>query len=60
MSRLSNRVNKLEQSQGRGCFCLLYTNAWSDEQLAAEVERLKQTYASVMTFLVSEDDLAAC
>ena len=60
MSRLTNRVNKLEQSLGQGTHFLLYTNAWSDEQLAAEVERLKQTYASVMTFLVDENDLAAC
>ena len=58
MSRLSNRVDELERSQGRGTHCLLYTDAWSEEQLAAEVARLKQTYASVMTFLVDEDDLA--
>ncbi len=56
--RLTNRVDKLEQSQGRGCHCLLYTDAWSKELLEAEVTRLKQTYSSVLPILVDEADLA--
>lgn len=58
MKQLETRVGKLEESQGKGCFCLLYTDAWTDEQLAAEVARLKRTYASVVPILVDEDDLA--
>jgi hypothetical protein len=58
MTKLETRIGKLEQSQGKGTHCLLYTDAWSDEQLATEVARLKQTYASVMAFLVDVDDLA--
>lgn len=56
--RLSARVGKLEQSQGQGCYCLLYTDAWSQEQLNAEIARLRETYASVLPILVDEDDLA--
>ena len=59
MGRLTSRLDKLEQSQGQGTYCLLYTDAWSEEQLVAEVERLKQTYSSVLPILVDEADLAA-
>ena len=57
MGRLTSRVNRLEQSRGQAGYCLLYTDAWSEEQLEAEITRLKQTYSSVLPILVDEDDL---
>ncbi len=56
--RLSNRVNKLEQSNGQGFTFLLYTDAWSKEHLEAEISRLGQTYTTVMPLLMHEKDLA--
>ncbi len=58
-SRLSNRVNKLEQSNGQGFTFLLYTDAWSQERLDAEMARLKETYDSVLPILLNEADMAA-
>ena len=58
-TRLSNRVNKLEQSSGQGFSFLLYTDAWSQERLDAEIARLKETYDSVLPILLDEADLAA-
>lgn len=57
MGRLTSRVNRLEQSRGQVGCCLLYTDAWSEEQLEAEITRLKQTYSSVLPMLVDGDDL---
>ena len=56
MTQLERRVGKLEQSQGKGNYCLLYPKAWSDEKLAAEVAQLEKTQKSVLAIQVDNDD----
>jgi hypothetical protein len=58
MINLKTRVDRLEQVQVQGTYCLLYTDTWSKEQLETQVARLKQTYSSVLPIQVYEEDMA--
>lgn len=54
---MSNRVDKLEQSQGKGTYCLLYPSSWTQEKLDAVTAKLRQTYAHVLQLEMDDEDL---